>query len=97
MTINVHNKGDLVRISCDFTNIAGTATDPTTVELKVTDPSGNTATYTYAGGDITKASTGSFYKDVEADEEGDWLYHWLSSGDAQGADEGQFVVQPTRF
>lgn len=97
MSINVHHKGELVRISASFTDIDGSAVDPTTVSLSVMDPSGNIDAYTYAASEITNSGVGSYYKDVDADESGDWHYWWESTGTGQGAEPGQFVVAPTHF
>lgn len=75
-----HVVGDTVRITNTF-SVAGTPTDPTTVTLVVTDPSGNTeGTYTYGGATITKSSTGVYYKDLTVDEVGTWLYRWTGTG-----------------
>lgn len=97
MSINVHHKGDLVRISGAFTDIAGAAVDPATVSLKVVDPAGVETEYTYAGATVIKAATGSYYKDLDANQAGEWHYWWESTGSGQGAEPGQFVVEPTLF
>lgn len=79
-----HVVGDTVRIARTFT-VDGSPVDPATITLVVTDPSGNVeGTYTYAGGSITKLSTGSYYKDLAVDEAGKWSCKWTSTG--TGAD-----------
>jgi hypothetical protein len=93
MSIEVLHVGDLFRVIATFTDITGTLVDPTTVSLSVLDPSGNTDTYTFAGGQITKASTGVYRKDVEVDEIGEWRYKWTSTGTGQGGEPGEFVVE----
>lgn len=97
MSITVYHVGDLVRIAAVFKDVNGTATDPTTITLKVKDPSGNTDTYTYAAGQITKASTGNYHRDISIDETGDWHYEWVSTGSGQGVEPGEFTVEPTHF
>lgn len=92
MTIGIYDKGDLVRISGAFT-LAGVALDPTTVTLKVKDPSGNVDTYTYALAQVTKASTGNYYKDVSIDEAGYWWYQWTGTGAVESVDEDYLVVR----
>lgn len=89
---NVYDEGDLARISAAFT-VAGTATDPTTVTLKVRDPSGNTDTYTYALGLVTKSSTGNYYKDITLDEVGRWYYRWAGTGTVVSQEEGYLFVK----
>jgi hypothetical protein len=97
MSIGVFHKGDDVRVEADFVDINDVPVDPTTVTLKVMDPSGNIDEYTYALGGVIKASVGSYYKDVDADEEGDWHCWWVSTASGKAAEPTQFVVEPTPF
>jgi hypothetical protein len=98
MSIDVYDKGDLVRVSAAFTNAAGTATDPTGVTLKVINPAGTQTTYTYGvGSDVVKSGTGGYYADITADTAGDWHYQWAGSGAVVAVQPGQFAVQPTAF
>ena len=91
-----YDQGDKVRLSCAFTNDGTTPTDPTALTLKVKTPDGVTATYTYAGGDITKDSSGNFHKDVSASQYGHWYYRWEATGAVEQATEGEFwVAKPT--
>lgn len=92
MTINVRQVGDLVRLSASF-SVSGSAVDPATVTLTVMDPSGNSDEYTYAASQITKVTTGSYRKDISADEAGDWHYRWESTGTGQASELGQFMVE----
>jgi uncharacterized protein YfaS (alpha-2-macroglobulin family) len=96
MTINVHQKGDLVRISGTFRDLAGAAIDPGTVALKVAKPSGAT-TYTFALGTVIKDSVGNYHVDVSITEAGQWSYRWESTGAGQAAEQGQFTVEPSGF
>lgn len=89
---NVYDKGDQVRLTGTFT-VGGTATDPTTVTLKVKDPSGNVDTYTYALSQIAKSSTGVYYKDLSLDEAGYWYYQWAGTGAVESVDEDYLVVR----
>jgi hypothetical protein len=57
-----------------------TATDPTTVVLKVQNPTGTVSTYTYALAEVTKSSTGIYYKGVPMAPSGRWLYQWTGTG-----------------
>lgn len=96
MSIDTVNKGELRRVQGAFIDTADQPVDPTTVTLKVMDPSGNIDTYTYSA-TLIRASQGVYYRDVDADEEGDWHYWWVSTGTGQGAEPGQFLVVPTPF
>jgi hypothetical protein len=83
---NQYLKGQTVRITGTFT-VSGTNTDPTTITLKVEDPSGNEASYTYALGEVTKSAAGIYYKDVVIDESGYWIYRWEGTGAVAAVDE----------
>jgi hypothetical protein len=72
-------------------------TDPTAVILKVKDPSGNIATYTYALSEITKSATGVYYKDISIDEDGEWHYNFTGTGTVETADETSFEVEHSEF
>lgn len=93
---NSYDINDLPRTTATFT-VSGVATDPTTVTLKVKDPSGNTDTYTYALSQITKSSTGVYYKNIPIDEAGDWWYRWEGAGAVVAAYEGYFRVRRSQF
>jgi hypothetical protein len=90
--------GDLVRVTGTFTNLAGTATDPTAVLCAYRDPSGNLTTLTY-GTDaaLVKVSTGVYRTDINVDETGRWYYRFYSTGTGQGAGETYFDVPASKF
>jgi hypothetical protein len=81
-----------------FTDADGTAQDPTAVYFKVTDPSGNTTTYTYGvDAQLVQSATGIYYVAVDADEAGIWWYRYYSTGTGQAAGEAFFRVEPSKF
>lgn len=87
-----HIVGDTVRIGNTF-SVDDVNTDPTTVTLLVTDPSGNTeGTYTYAGSTITKTATGVYHKDLTVDEAGLWTVKWTGTGTAADIVTRTFTV-----
>jgi hypothetical protein len=75
--------------------VNGTPTDPTSVSLAVTAPSGTTTTYTYAGGTVAKTGTGAYRKDVACTEAGTWSYVWTGTGPASDAAAGTWDVYDT--
>lgn len=84
--------GSSVRVSAVFvTN--GAAVDPTTVNAEVTDPSGDVTTLTYAGGTITKGSTGNYSLTINANEAGTWKVRCWSTGTGQAAEVTSFHVR----
>lgn len=82
---------ELARLTNTFT-VDGTETDPTTVSLTVTAPSGTSVTYTYAAAEITKVSTGVYRKDVACTEDGLWVYVWTGTGAAIDVTAGTWQV-----
>lgn len=80
-----------------FTDIAGVATDPTTVSLVVRVP-GSAAATTYGwptgvDGNLSKEATGRFYRDLAIATAG--LWHWTLSGTGAvaTAQSGAFYVR----
>lgn len=85
-------EGATVRVQATF-QVDDTDTDPTTVTLKVKDPSGNVDTYTYGAGEVTKSATGVYYKDIMPDEVGHWVYRWIGTGTAAGVSEAIIEIE----
>lgn len=97
--------GDTIRLTHSFK--AGTYTvtsgvpsmtyalaDPTTVTLAVVAPgSGTSGSYTYAGGTVTKSTTGVFYKDLTPDASGEWRCKWTGTGAVAEVDEFILTVR----
>ena len=91
-----YDKGDLVCITATFT-VSDVNTDPTAISLKVQDPSGNEATYTYALGQVTKTGTGLYRYDLTIDETGYWYYRWEGTGAMVSSAEAHLLVRATEF
>lgn len=94
MAENKYDLGELVRVSCPFTDaILGGAIDPDVVKLSVRTPAPATTTYTYGVGPvIVKDSVGNYHADIDANAAGTWYYRWWSTGSGQAADEKHFEV-----
>lgn len=90
-TVFFEHANELATLTNTF-SVSGAATDPTTISLTVTTPSGVATTYTHAGGTITKSATGVYTKDVACAESGVWLYLWVGTGAASDAVAGTWVV-----
>jgi len=65
-----------------------TPTDPTSVSLTITSPTGVTNTYT----DALHPSVGTYTKDIVCDEAGTWTYEWVGTGTAQDVEVGTWQV-----
>jgi hypothetical protein len=93
-TILWNQVNSLVSISNVF-EVNGTPTDPTTVSVIVTDPTGSTTTYTYSPGPITRSSAGSYALNVTCSPSvvgsyGLWNFVWIGTGTASDASHGTF-------
>jgi len=84
--------GDGIRLRTTF-QVSGTNTDPTTIQLEVQDPSGNTDTYTYIAAQITRSSAGVYYKDITFDEAGWWIYEWTGTGAVVAVEGNKIYVR----
>ena len=85
--------GDPVTLTNTFSVLVSgvqTNTNPTAVTLTVTEPSGNT--FSYTNGSLTNTTTGVWTKSFTVSTNGVWTYEW--TGDAPAADlvDGQFTV-----
>ena len=88
-----YEKGDLVRCSAAFTNIAGAYVDPAAVLFRFKNPGGTTTTYTYGvDAELVKDAVGQYHVDVDANAEGVWFYRFESTGTGQAAGEEAFSV-----
>lgn len=90
-TVFYESASELATLTNTF-SVSGTPTDPTTISLDVTTPSGTTTTYTYGGGTITRTSAGVYTKDIACSEDGEWQYVWTGTGAAQDVEAGTWTV-----
>lgn len=90
--MNEYDFGDTVTLRVEF-KVSDVLTDPTTVGLTVTDPSGDSTPFTYAGGTITKDSTGKFSKSLACSEAGEWVYTFTGTGAVAAVGTGRFAIR----
>lgn len=76
-------------------SVDGTPTDPDTVSLVITDPTGSATTYTFADAEITKTSTGVYTKDITCSVAGTWQFEFVGTGPATDATAGTWHVYET--
>lgn len=75
--------GQTATLTATFKNTAGAETDPTTITLRVTSPSGTETSYTYAASTVSRTSTGVYYKALRMSAAGTWKYRWVATGAVQ--------------
>ena len=83
-----------------FKNLAGVATDPTSVTLVVQKPDSSQLAYGWpsagADGTLSKESAGRFYFDIVIGQSGTWRYRLAGVGTVTAAAEGSLRVQRRR-
>jgi hypothetical protein len=86
MSVNVYDKGDLLRITGTFTNASNAAIDPTVVLFKYRNPAGTSTTLTYGvDAALVKSATGIYYVDLDMSSSGVWYAKFQSTGTGQAA------------
>ena len=93
---NTYDKEDLIRLTGNFT-VSSVLTDPVAITLQIIGPDRATGTYTYAAAQVTKSSTGIYYRDISLDKVGRWDYRFEGTGTVQAAADGVFLVRRTDF
>ena len=88
---NAYYPNNLIRLSAAFT-VAAVASDPSTVSLKVKDPSGAVTTYASP----VKDSVGNYHQDVTATIVGVWYYDWIGTGAIIAESENTFTILPSQ-
>lgn len=88
--------GETITLRATF-RANGLPTDPSTVTLKVRDPSGDVEEYTDGAAELTKENTGVFSKTLSPDKAGTWSYVWEGTGAVDAINTNRFVVEATGF
>jgi uncharacterized protein YfaS (alpha-2-macroglobulin family) len=90
-----YDKGDMVSLNAQFYKKDGTPGDPTSVILKIKDPTGVQLSPTAVRTDV-----GSFFYDLATDlmdPTGRWEYRFEGTGAVQTVEEGAFFLRETDF
>ena len=83
-----YHLGESARYTKQFTTVAGTLTDPTTVNVYLKRPDGFTAKYVYnTHAVVVRSSAGVFYFDVVGQIPGVYVVRWEGIGNS--ADDGE--------
>lgn len=93
--MNVYDIGDLVVLELPLT-VDGTPTDPTTLTLRITPPTGAVITRNWPTPlEITRVSVGSFRYNYSPLVAGLYAYEWAGTGTATADERGYFEVRPS--
>jgi hypothetical protein len=100
MTEGPYDIGDGLVATVTF-DVAGVATDPTTVTAKVRNPAGTVTTYTYSAAPgqpdphIVRSSAGVYTLTLVPDAAGTWLVQWTGTGAVTAVDDQSYTVVPS--
>lgn len=86
----IHDIGDLVRLTANFTDIDGDPEDPSDAKFYVRAPSG---AVTEIVGVDDSAAVGRWYADVEPTEWGRWWFRGQGTGAVTAQGERSFYVR----
>lgn len=91
--MNIYDIGDKVKIFTNF-DINGGPTNPTVVQVEVTNPLGVRTVYTYGTDmEVETDGVGSYFMYIYPDKSGDWFYNWIGTGAVHTAEEEGFNVK----
>jgi hypothetical protein len=87
-------EGELVRISCVFTDLAsGAAVDPPVVRFLFVPPGEARKTLAYGtDSEVVRSAAGAYHVDLSVDGSGVWPYRWESE-EKVGIAEGQVTAR----
>ncbi len=72
----------------------GVYVDPTTLVFALTDPDGDTVSYTWpTPATIERTGLGAFSREITPTISGTWTFSWTPTGDVDHVQEGAFVVE----
>jgi len=95
---HTYDKGDVVRCTAVFSNVAGAGVDPTVVIFSTLDPAGNEVSYEYGvDPEVVKPEVGTYYIDVSIDQSSVWHVRCAGTGLNAAACESYFNVRTSRF
>ena len=97
MSVEAYDKGDRVRFSAIFRDLADVLTDPTAVKLRIRRPDASVSELTLAGGQVVRDSLGQFHADVDIDQSGAWAGKWEATGALVTAEEFNFIGKASNF
>lgn len=85
----------------ELTNVQDSAgapivSDPTTVTVRVTDPTPTTTDYTLGAGQVIKDSVGNYHYNLATSGSsivGWWIYTWITTGTPAHAEKNVFYLE----
>lgn len=89
--------GDTLQLYLTVATLAGVATDPAGLTLRVKAPSGAVTVYVYGtAAEVIRDGAGDFHADIPATAAGIWAWRWEATGSVPGVEEGAVMVSASR-
>ena len=82
--------GEVATLRIEALNSSGNLANPTSLDLTVTDPSGNVTSVAIGG--LTAVSTGVYTYALTVDEAGIWTYQWVAAGNGVAFTTTEYVI-----
>ena len=92
--MNSYSLGSAVLVSALFKDANNIPVNPTTITLKVRDPTSVETDYTTG---FTNQGVGMYTYVFVPTVSGVWRYRWIGTGAATAASEGKFEIKPSDF
>lgn len=91
--VSTYELGQLVTLSVEFRNAAGTLVDPTSVKFRLQKPDNSIVELVYpTDGALQKTSTGKYFTDYTPATAGAYTYRFIGTGAAVAAKQRKFNV-----
>lgn len=98
MSVRAYDKGDGLRVTASFSDLAEAPADPTAVKIKVKKPDNTVVEQTWGvDAQPVRDGVGAFHADILLDQAGDWVCRWEGTGAVQAAEEFVFIVRASAF
>ena len=91
MVTTAHDIGDTRRLQATFTDVSGTATNPTTIALVIKAPDGTKTTKDI--NDLTNDGTGIYFYDHAFTTAGRHIINWTATGAVITAAETEIYIR----
>lgn len=93
---DVFDRGDGIRISVTFRDIADAVADPSTVTIRIKTPDATVEIHTLASGDVEKDSQGVYHYDYTITQEGEHYVRWEGTDTVIAVAETSFRARKSK-
>lgn len=89
---------DSIRLTAKFKNAAEELADPSSIIFKFKYPDNTIISYEFGvDSEVVRTGIGTYYVDIDVNNNGIHYYRWEASGDLKVASESKFTVKQSQF